>query len=152
MTTTMRRVELGVLIALLLLAGVVVWQAVSMPAGTVSLPGPGMVPAALGVLLGLSVLALLPSCLRPGAGRDDRIAFGDRRIAAAVLYLLGAGFLLERAGFVLTSTLFLFATLWTLSPLGWWRSLTAAAVASGLAAYLFGNLLGVSLPPLPWRL
>ncbi len=150
MTTTTRRAELGVLAVLLLLAAFAVWQAASMPAGTPALPGPGMLPMVLGTLLGIAALALLPPCLRPAPQRDAPIVYANRHIALAVLSLIGAGLLLEPAGFVPAATLYLFAMLWMLSPLGWWRSLAAAAVAAAVTKYLFADLLGVALPPIPW--
>jgi putative tricarboxylic transport membrane protein len=150
MATTTRRVELGVLIALLLLAVLVVWQATSMPMGSARLPGAGMLPLILGSLLGLSVLVMLPPYLRSEATGGEAIRLANRSIGIAVLSLIGAGLLLERAGFVLTATLYLFVMLWSVSPLGWWRSLIAAAVTAAIARFLFADILGVSLPPMPW--
>ena len=147
MTTTARRVELGVLVALLLLAVFVIWQALSMPMGSVRLPGPGMMPLVLGSLLALSTLVLL---LTPDASAAEPALLGNRPICITVVCLIGAGLLLEPAGFVATAALFLFVMLWMASPLGWWRSAIAACVASYVTKLAFADLLGVTLPPFPW--
>ena len=150
MTTTLIRLEIGVAIALLLLGVSAAWEAARMPFGTPGLPGPAMVPMALGVLIAVSSVGLIVWRVRVRPADDDVIAIGHRRITLAVTAILAAGFLFERAGFLVTSTLLLFVLLWSLSPLGWWRSLLAAVAARVAARYLFQNLLNVQLPPLPF--
>lgn len=135
--------------ALLLLGIFAIWEAARMPFGTPGLPGPAMMPMALGVLIAVSSAGLIVWRLKVRPP-DDVIAIGHRRITLAVTAILAAGFLFERAGFLVTSTLLLFVLLWSLSPLGWWRSLLAAGAASIAARYLFQNLLNVALPPFPF--
>jgi len=150
MNTTGRRLELAVMACLLLLAVFAFWQAALMPSGTLSLPGPGMLPMALGALLALSVLALFALRLGVGPQSDVPLRLGSRQIGVCVLALLAAGLLFERAGFVVTGALFLWVLLWMLSPLGWWRSSIAGVAAALVTDYLFKDLLGVSLPSFPW--
>jgi hypothetical protein len=78
------------------------------------------------------------------------VVLGNRHVALTVALIVVAGLLFERAGFLITSVLFLFVMLIALSPLGWWRSLLAAVAASIATSYIFQNLLGVGLPPLPF--
>ena len=139
------------MVCLLLLAGFAIWQAALMPSGTLSLPGPGMLPMALGVLLALSVLALFAPRFRSGPLHDAPVRLGSRQITVCVLVLMAAGLLFERVGFVVTGALFLWALLWMLSPLGWWRSLIAAVAATLATSYLFNDLLDVVLPRFPWN-
>jgi hypothetical protein len=148
--TTLKRLELGILVALGALAVFVVWQSARMPSGTLSLPGPGMLPMALGLLLALSTLALILLLLRSGPENETPVTLGNRQIAISFPVLVGAGLLFDRVGFVVTGSLFLFALLWMLSPLGWWRSLIASVAATLTSNYLFKSLLGISLPPFPW--
>lgn len=145
MVTSLRRLEIGVGVSLLLLGLLAAWEGARMPQGTPALPGPGMLPVALGVLLAVcsAVLVFLSKA-------GEAVAIGHRHVAAALLMVLAAGLLWERAGFLITSTLFLFVLLWTLSPLGWWRSLIAAALGTAGARFAFQNLLNVVLPPLPF--
>ena len=118
-----------------------------MPQGTAALPGPGMLPLALGVLIALCAIALI---VFGRASPDEPVALGTRHVALALAAVLAAGLLWERAGFLITATLFLFVLLWTLSPLGWWRSFIAAVIGAAAARYVFQNLLNVVLPPLPF--
>lgn len=150
MATTLKRLEIGVSIALLLLGGFAAWEAAGMPQGTPALPGPGMVPMALGILLAVCAAGLIVWTIRARSTEDTAITLGHRHITLTVAAIIACGLLFERAGFLITSTLLLFVLLWALSPLGWWRSLLAAVVASGVTQYLFQNLLNVALPPLPF--
>ena len=150
MATTLRRIEIGVAISLLLLGAFATWEAAGMPQGTPALPGPGMVPMTLGILLAVSAASLIVWRVKAPLAEDEVVALGHRHITLAVTAILVAGLLFERAGFLITSTLLMFVLLWSLSPLGWWRALLAAIGASIAARYLFQNLLNVSLPPLPF--
>jgi putative tricarboxylic transport membrane protein len=148
--TTLTRIEIGVAIVLLLLGAFATWEAAGMPQGTPALPGPGMVPMTLGILLVVSAAGLIAWRIKARPAEDEVVALGHRHITLAVTAILAAGFLFERAGFLITSTLLLFVLLWSLSPLGWWRSLIAAVGASIAARYFFQTLLNVSLPPPPF--
>lgn len=150
MTTSLRRLEIGVAVSLLLLGAFAVWEAAKMPQGTPSLPGPGMVPMTLGILLALVAIGVAVSVVKTGPAADASVVVGHRHVALAVISILAAGLLFERAGFLVTSTLLLFVLLWSLSPLNWWRSLLAAAGASVAVRYIFHHLLNVVLPPLPF--
>lgn len=150
MRTTLTRLERGVCLALFALAVFVVWQSARMPGGTLSLPGPGMLPLAIGVLLGLSSLALILRSLRPGPGHDEVVVVGNRRILVAFLGIILAGLLFERIGFLAAGTLFLFVLLRMLSPLGWLGSLAAGFAAALVMNLAFVHGLGVSLPAFPW--
>ena len=147
--TSLRRLEIGVGVALLLLGVFAAWEGARMPQGTAGLPGPGVLPVALGVLLALSSIAVMTISARATVAREP-VAIGHRRITYAVLALFAAGLLWERAGFLITCTLFLFVMLSMLSTLGWWRSLIAAIVGALAARFLFQGLLNVVLPPLPF--
>jgi putative tricarboxylic transport membrane protein len=148
--TTLTRLERGISIALFVLAVFVVWQSAGMPSGTLKLPGPGMLPMALGVLLALSSLALILMSPRSGPSQAEAVIVGNRRIVVAFLALVIAGLLFERIGFLLTGTLFLFVLLWMLSPLGWLGSLVAGFAAALIMNLAFLHALGVSLPSYPW--
>jgi len=123
-----------------------------MPAGTVSLPGPGFIPMALGSSLALATLAFIAWRVVTGPARDEPVAMGHRHIALALLAIISASLLFERAGYLITSALFLFVLLWVLSTLGWWRSALAAVAAAVVSKYFFQDLLAVVLPPIPFTL
>ena len=150
MKTTLARLEFSVEIALLLLGIFAAWQAAGMPQGTPALPGPGMVPMALGVLLAVCAVGLIVRTMRTGEAGREPIVLGHRHITLMVVATVVTGFIFEPLGFLLTSTLLLFVLMWALSPLGWWRALLAGFLASVAAQLFFQNLLDVVLPPLPF--
>jgi len=150
MNASTRRVELAVAMVLLSLGLFAAWGAARMPLGSASLPGPGMTPLIEGTLLALCAVVLLIQRFKEPAGADDQLVLGHRHVSLAVISIIGVGLLLERVGFLVTGSLFLFALLWALSPLGWWRSLLASVLACALVMFIFRNLLNVALPRFPF--
>lgn len=150
MNVSTRRVELAVAMVLLALGLLAAWGAVRMPLGSASMPGPGATPLIEAILLALCAAVLLVHRFREPAGADDPLVLGHRHVALAVLSIMGVGLLLERVGFLVTGSLFLFAMLWALSALGWWRSLLASVLACAVMMFVFRNLLNVALPRFPF--
>jgi putative tricarboxylic transport membrane protein len=148
-TVSFRRLEIAVAAALFLLGAFATFEATKMPFGTAALPGPAMMPLALGVLIMLCSAGLIVLELRKPA-EAELVPLGNRHVAVGFVAIVAAGLAFERVGFVITSTLFLFALLVSLSTLGWWRSMLAAVAASLATGFVFRNLLGVNLPPIPF--
>jgi len=115
-TASLRRLEIAVAVSLLLLGAFATWAAAEMPFGTAAMPGPGMMPMALGLLLMLSAAGLIVLELR-GPATDAAVVLGNRHVALGIALIIVAGLLFERVGFIVTSTLFLFVMLASLSPL-----------------------------------
>ena len=116
-TVSFRSLEIAVAMALVALGAFATFEATKMPFGTLAMPGPAMMPIALGVLLMLCSAGLILLELRKPAA----IAFvplGNRHVAVAVVAIIVAGLAFERAGFVITATLFLFVLLVALSTAG----------------------------------
>jgi putative tricarboxylic transport membrane protein len=151
-----RRTAIAIDLMLLLLAAAMAWAAARMPSGTVSMPGPGLVPLTLGVLLAVTSLAHLASFLLASAPADvaeEEESKGSRwRIAITLSALLASALLFEPLGYVLTASLFLTVMLWTLSDLGPWRAALAAVSGAWASFILFREVLGVALPQAPFPL
>lgn len=151
-----RRMVIAIDLMLLLLAAAMVWAAARMPSGTVSMPGPGLVPLTLGVLLAVTSLAHLVSSLLSSASADaveeEQAEGSSWRIAITLGALLASALLFEPLGYVATASLFLTVMLWTLSELGPWRSALAAVASAWVSFVLFRDLLGVALPQAPFAL
>lgn len=107
-------------------------------------PGPGGVPFALGLAVaGLGLLITIRSAL----SRDGTlIEIAERKAVISLLLLTACLVLLEPAGFMLSSFLFLFAGFWQLGDTPWQKSFAAAAVGAGMLWLLFTKALGVGLP------
>ena len=122
-----------------------------MPAGTFAVPGPGIVPTILGSLLAIAALALVVKSLFAAAsGGGVPVSFRISSVAIVFAALTAVALALERAGFVLTLSVFMFVMLRVFSRLGTLRSALAAAAAALAASWFFGSLLGVNLPRAPW--
>lgn len=150
MNVSARRVELAVAIVLLALGLLAAWGAARMPLGTASMPGPGMTPMIEAILLALCAAVVLRQRFKEPAGADDPLVLGHRHVVLAAISIIGVGLLLERVGFLVTGSLFLFVLLWAFSTLGWWRSLLAAVLACAVVMFVFQNLLNVALPRFPF--
>jgi putative tricarboxylic transport membrane protein len=130
----------------LLVALWVCLEALQVPLGTFRMPGAGFFPLALGLALGLcSILLLAASLASPAFGSTE--GWPEQR---EVFYLAGcvivAVWLFERAGFVLTMSLFLAATTRVLGRLRWLPAIVVALIGSTVAYVVFGRLLVIALP------
>lgn len=110
-------------------------------------PGPGVFPVALGVmLLGIGA-RLAPAALR------ERTEFGHlRRVGVLIGALAAYAALLDRLGFVITTSATIVFLLVAFNPRRrlW---LAALGLAGSVGSYaLFSSFLKVQLPPDPWFL
>lgn len=121
----------------------------AMPKGEYSVPGPGLFPALLGILLcGVSLVFIVRLVLYKSAKKVVEI--GHRYIWATTVAIILVSFFFERFGFILVITFFVGFLLKLLSGLRWIACILWAVVAA-IAAYLFFNsLLGVQLPSARW--
>ena len=116
-----------------------------MPAGSMSLPGPGFMPSAVGILLALTGLACVASTL---AAKDapGTVNLGGLNAWGALAMLAVAALLFEPLGAPLTLAL----TMTALFRLAGGYSLVRCAIfgliAAALAWLVFTRLLGVGLP------
>ena len=99
-TTSFKRLETAVAASLLLLALFAIWQALGMPMGTAAMPGAGVMPVALGVLLALCALVLIVWRDKTGSSGDVRVIVGHRLVALGIVATAVAGLLFERVGFL----------------------------------------------------
>jgi putative tricarboxylic transport membrane protein len=108
-------------------------------------PGPGVFPIALGTLLLVLGVSLAPATVR------ERTTFGHvPRLAGLAGVLLVYAILLDRLGFVITTSLAMAGMLAAFTTRR--RALWAAiGVVGAIASYaLFSSILHVQLPPDPW--
>jgi putative tricarboxylic transport membrane protein len=119
--------------------------------------GPGTFPAVAGFFLTLSAVMWLATLVRhtpaPVAGEpvSDEESPAERRSGAirviiVVAAIAVAAFLLPYLGFVVVMTLQLLVVLMVAGRQPWLRSLLVAVAAALATHYIFGDLLGVSLP------
>jgi hypothetical protein len=115
-----------------------------MPLGTPSMPGPGMLPLALGLV----VAVLAGATLLQAPGEAGGIA--RRRAVQVATLLVLYPLLLPRAGFAVTTALVLFLLGRAIAPAAPTRLAVFALASAAGAALLFRHLLAVPLPTGPW--
>jgi len=137
----------GVLLVLFALA--LAWQNRAYPVGSLHDPGPGYMPLALAIFLG--VLGLIIAVLGANSTPVKSIAWPEARRAALILVVCAFGaFALERIGYRLTMIAMLIFFLGVIERK---KPLAVATVAIGFSLssyFLFATLLKVQLPRSPW--
>lgn len=147
---TPRQGELGVHVAMLLVAGGFAWVALRMPMGDVSLPGPGFFPLGLSGLLALVAVFNLWRVARQRPIDAATVAMFDPPVLVAIAGLLLACVAFEAAGFLITFALFLGVLFRVLAQVTWRRAAILAIATTTGAHLLFVRALSVQLPPLPF--
>lgn len=137
--------EIGVAVGLLAVSLYLIVTALRMPLGTAVMPGPGVMPLAIGLALGFTAAALLIVALR-GAGKAAVVPMGGRHILVAVLGLVWVSLFFERLGFLLCLGAFIFALTKEFSRGGWLKPLIFAVLAVAWAYWFFVRILNVGLP------
>ena len=133
----------AVLLALAVGTGI---ASAGMPMGTYNLPGPGVFPLALSILLGAGAAVRITWLVLRREEDTDEVRLGHRNIAFACLALAGVALCLERAGFLLTAAVFLLVLYRAFSDAGWRKVIVlSAAVVAGFHL-LFERLIGITLP------
>jgi len=110
------------------------------------MPGAGFFPLGLGLALGtFAVMLLGMNLLSPSAAATD--AWPERREGFyLVASVVATVWLFERAGFLLTMTLFLALTTRVLGKINWPTAVGLALVGSVAAYVVFGRVLLIALP------
>ncbi|MCY4470538.1 MAG: tripartite tricarboxylate transporter TctB family protein [Thiotrichales bacterium] len=117
-----------------------------MPMGSYNLPGPGVFPLALSVLLGAAA-ALRIAWLHVRPTRESgEIRLGHRNIVIVCVALAGVAVGLDRAGFLLTAGVFLVVLYRAFSEATWWRVIVSAAAALAGFHLFFERFIGITLP------
>ena len=158
----MRKADRSVAIFFLLLGGFVAWRAVGLRLGEAGHPGPGLFPFVLAALLCLISIAQWMRLASPSkktspvssiSPSDKAVepagAAGRRKILWTFVALGAYTFLLELAGFVLTTFLFLLFLYRVVEPRRWAAAVSSSLLATALCYFLF-RLLEVRLPAGWW--
>lgn len=115
-----------------------------MPLGSLSLPGPGFFPAAVGALLAASGVACAITALARDAAAP--VSLGGWKSWTTLLVLVAAALAFEPLGAPLTLALMLAILFRILGGHSLLRAGAYGILASALAYLIFTRLLGVGLP------
>ena len=146
----MKRIDRIGGIFFILLAGLVIWQSVSIPMGRLNQPGPGFLPFWVAVVLALlSVFLWLEAGLRKISSAKVPSSSGERRwinLLWTAASLLAYGFLLEIAGFIVCTLFLLFFLLRFIGQQKWWVAFTGSILTTLISHAVFRLALKVQLP------
>jgi|Deesub1362A_J573_1020465.scaffolds.fasta_scaffold03136_3 putative tricarboxylic transport membrane protein len=130
-------------------------QAFYLPKAPIGDPlSPIYFPAALGIIMLICGLGLLLTEIKKGVYRNKEKGKTHRKnkktitlITLTVAFGLIYAFIFERFGFVISTTLFLGAIFFLINGKRKWTiNIIVSLVFSGSIWYVFGKLLGISLP------
>ena len=146
--------ELIVGLAFIALGAYVFATASGMPMGVPSLPGPGVLPGVIGILLVVAgVLIFVSSLRRRAAGGEESspefrpwVELGHVNVLIGIGCLFSAIFLFEVAGAPAVFAVMLTVLFKAFANTSWWRSVIGGVVGSGIAWLVFVRLLEVQLP------
>jgi putative tricarboxylic transport membrane protein len=128
-----------------------IYGSVRLDLGTPHQPGPGFLAFLSASFISLMALIVFLRSFFPGRGFQAKIStlwhglMWRRQLLVGVLILLYILFL-ERAGFVLSSTIFLFIMFMWIQKFSWWKAILISACVSGGSNLLFHTLLKAALP------
>ncbi len=145
----MRKSDVMSALCWFVLGAVVMVSAYELRLGTFNNPGAGLVPFLLGALLaGAAVPVLTGGVHHDGSEPADPawVPSDLRNPAIIATCVVAYGLILEVAGFMAATFLFLLALLKLLEPRPWRRALAIAAIAAVVAQAVFVVLLEVELP------
>jgi len=144
-STSSKNGEIGVAAGLLAVSLFLIVTDIRMPLGTAVLPGPGVMPLAIGLALGVTAVALLFAVMK-SPRKTAIVQMGSRHILVAFLGLVWISLFFERLGFLLCLGVFLFFLTREFSRQGWIKPLVFAVLAVAWAYWFFVRILNVSLP------
>ena len=131
----------------LLLAAFICVEALQVPFGSFRMPGAGFFPLLLGLALGaLSLIVARDDPREPAGGAATHVWPERPEVVYLVGSLLAAVWLFERAGFLVTMTLFLGVAMRVLGKMSWPRAFVLALVGSVAAYVVFSRGLLIALP------
>ena len=126
----------------------VIVQCLSVPKGRAGIPGPGMVPIMVSVLMIVASISLLISTLRMTPAEDVALGLlseGHKRVyvcmAILVLYLIA----MPQLGFCVTSFVLLFGLIKWFGNYRYWVCAVVSAFLTGIVFGLFSEVLHVPL-------
>ena len=145
-----------------IIGAIIFWESQNISDGTLNTAiGPGIFPSALGIALMVLSVTLFYETMKykkaHGADVSSESSTNDPEVKsnrkaffiiliAAFLYVL----LLEKLGYLITTVVFLFVTFQAMDKSKWVTSLIVAVLFTGVIYFGFVNVLGGSLPGLPF--
>ncbi|MDR1193961.1 MAG: tripartite tricarboxylate transporter TctB family protein [Peptococcaceae bacterium] len=139
-------------------------QALKLSFGSALAPGPAFMPVIVSVfILVLGAYNIAKELLFPpkeavdeiSLWEEDEVSPGGETSAARVLALMAAllaySFVMDKVGFILSTTLITYFLLRLMKFKSWWISLIATVIIVGLTYFVFERLLRIRFPTGMWN-
>jgi hypothetical protein len=136
-----------------LLVGVWVFSlSIKLPLGKLAQPGPALLPLSLSILLSLAGILIFFS-----GNEKTKIDWRTdlKKMAkplAIILLTLAFIIFMGQLGYLVTAFLYLFSLFFLVCRFRLFAALILSGTLAAGSWYLFGNILGIQLPPGPWNL
>lgn len=131
-----------------LLGLLVIAQSLSFPRGRAGIPGPGMIPIMISVLMIAASISLVISTLRMTPAEDVPLGLlteGHKRVYLCMAILVVYLILMPRIGFCVASFLLLFGLIKWFGNYRYWVCAVVSAFLTGIVFGLFSGVLHVPL-------
>lgn len=125
------------------------YESFQIPLGTMAQPGAGMFPRLVGVATAVIALILVAESLFSAEKTEDvDLPHGPQLRLVVVFAVSTLGFivLLPVLGQYVAGALYMVITMKFLGSVPWWKAIAYGVVLSSVLAWLFINLLNISLP------
>ena len=130
------------------LAIAIIVESTRMGRGSLSNPGPGLIPLGSGLVIGILSLIVFVGTFRSSSkegGRDKAVTF-SWSIISALISMVVFGFLINPLGFYTATFLWLgFVCRW-IARMGWKAAILLAVIATFSTWFLFGYFLEIRFP------
>lgn len=123
-------------------------ESIRLDPGSLSNPGPGLIPLGSGLLLGGFGIVLFIRTFRARQEEKETVSKGGIRwqeLALALISLIGYAFLLDYLGFLLI-TLIWMVFICRVGKVGWKKTFFISAVTTSLCYILFAHFLDIRFP------
>lgn len=124
----------------------VIYESSPFPVGKRGVPGPGVFPTAVAVVMLMASLSLVITTLRMRAEDDkklDLLKIDNIRVYISMAILVAYFFLVQFLGFFVTSTAMLFGFIQWFGKYNPFISAASAAAVAGITWYVFSEVLHV---------
>jgi putative tricarboxylic transport membrane protein len=141
-----RRGGLSVAAVMIVVGALFAWQASLLPLGTLGLPGAGLFPLVLALLLVAFSITIAGRIVLEKSVDDEPVELGHSDVLIAIVAMLVIPALFESLGSYVTLGLFAAALLFFIGRVPLIRAVPAAAIGMVGVWYFFKVLLGLQLP------
>ncbi len=129
------------------LAVAIIVESIRIGPGSLSNPGPGLIPLGCGLILGIIGLVVFGQTLAASSPKTREVLWKPgtkwRNIISTFLSLIGYAFLAESLGYHLVTFLWLNFVCFWVGRMGWKATIFTSVVTTSLSFLLFEHYLGI---------